>query len=1437
MWSSGKNYYQICMDRINIFYSMSVAVTIIRQFIFMLMPVIILGMVTTFVTGCTVKIGGIEDRFGEVSINAIPAASINIIRGIIPVSAVTSTLKSKSNTMTTSITAKDITIVYLHELDENGVRSANPIQTTTSKSDGSFEFILTDAQAQLLIQNESIKYLIKADNADGNEALVDRIGEVIKVNNSSTVISNLVSGNCSLKRSIINTIMRDVSEKSTNVTASSASSASSASAALVADLENDQKLQSYFKQICNNKDVSTLRIEPPRVSLVTDPGTVYANQDNIFSVDVRHFDPNYGSIYVAWKINGVIVSTQAQFIYSPSEDQIGPQVISYVVGRKASNGTLDTSVPVREVTYTTAFVLPNVAHLTGTAPLVTLVIPDGTATNARTATLLINFNEEVTGLSLDDFSITNGDISRLSGQGASYTATVTALDAGEITIVLLTNRVKNSKGIYNQLTTTSLYYDPNAPVPIISVSGNSDALGPVVYTVNFDEDPIGFSSADVTFTNATLMSFSGSGKVYTITANPSTTGSIGITIRSDAFTDFLGNANTSSTTALFTYETNPPLPIITTSSVSSTLLGPITYTVTFDEVPIGFDSADLTLTNAGLASFAGSGTTYTITVNPSALGTVGLSIRSGAFTDILGNVNTTSTSASSITINPLTIVPLYPKTVGGTQATWNYYVKTSTPLVACSATGSLNYNECLNSGEYFKVEITGVSSCDGLTMVDSANVFEWGCSVSGGTAIFTTRGFKSGMGISDLINYNAAPTTLTWNNVSVALSGSKIGYSVARSLFTNALTEAPTGGGTLSTAETIYVVSSARSVNYYYLLSTTGLVVKKGVTLSHDGGTVANCNSWHLFLASPDVVCFITTSFNNYTWVEGIFDGNGANKPEYIYSSIGYFHTLHNATLVGGKYGIKSSGHAITLQSCRYQNISISNAVTAGHSTYVSRCLFNNFTIANNTGNGFSMLSGSTGNTVSNFSIHDNTGLALYTWNASNSSVHDIHAYKNTTGGISFNAGGNNLFYNINSHHNGGVGIYLYAAVGQNIIRNSKSQFNTSHGIYIYTNTSGFLTDVLVTNNGGAGIYFQDTSKDALLRAVSNNNASYGLYINNSTEIVASNSLFANNRSDGVRLASSASRNTLHNLIVANSYYHGLYILNNSSNNTVSHLASQYGNATGLGGVYYNISLSATPNKFSGLLLLEQDPSNIANTKDCGSLGPTYGLVNQTCANGGGSDATLVPAATLANSFIGKIIDDDTHQGLSSMANYPADPTLVDWYNFDNFYRYWAMSPIGVNFPSGSILSTWQSSPAIPGHIWDWSLSSSDTTLLNRAGDTYAIDGLCGSEVNGNDPSVIATDTMNFTYASGRNGIEGSAGNANGICESGETCNNQYLLNAYEIMDDGIGDDDALCESNEACVYTPNIGHYQGSGNIAGQCTFNGGVITGVTMYVRSSAL
>lgn len=56
------------------------------------------------------------------------------------------------------------------------------------------------------------------------------------------------------------------------------------------------------------------------------------------------------------------------------------------------------------------------------------------------------------------------------------------------------------------------------------------------------------------------------------------------------------------------------------------------------------------------------------------------------------------------------------------------------------------------------------------------------------------------------------------------------------------------------------------------------------------------------------------------------------------------------------------------------------------------------------------------------------------------------------------------------------------------------------------------------------------------------------------------------------------------------------------------------------------------------------------------------------------------------------------------------------------------------------------------------------------------------------------------------------------------------LRNAVEILDDGLGNDNLLCETGETCLYTPNIAAYQGHGNLVSAGTFTDGTLSVITL-------
>src|SRR4029079_9471779 len=73
---------------------------------------------------------------------------------------------------------------------------------------------------------------------------------------------------------------------------------------------------------------------------------------------------------------------------------------------------------------------------------------------------------------------------------------------------------------------------------------------------------------------------------------------------------------------------------------------PIPVTATFSEPVTGFGSSDVSVANGTVGTIAGSGTTYTFDVTPTAAGTVTVDVAAGAAVDSATNPSTAATQLS-----------------------------------------------------------------------------------------------------------------------------------------------------------------------------------------------------------------------------------------------------------------------------------------------------------------------------------------------------------------------------------------------------------------------------------------------------------------------------------------------------------------------------------------------------------------------------------------------------------------------------------------------------------------------------------------------------------------------------------------------------------------------------------------------------------------------
>lgn len=205
-----------------------------------------------------------------------------------------------------------------------------------------------------------------------------------------------------------------------------------------------------------------------------------------------------------------------------------------------------------------------------------------------------------------------------------------------------------------------------------------------------------------------------------------------------------------------------------------------------------------------------------------------------------------------------------------------------------------------------------------------------------------------------------------------------------------------------------------------------------------------------------------------------------------------------------------------------------------------------------------------------------------------------------------------------------------------------------------------------------------------------------------------------------------------------------------------------------------------------------------ATTADCAVSGNTAVELNATCNYGSGLSQTATTGLSGSGVWLDQVTTDDSQNG-SDLNGVQAVGTITDWRNFENFWRGWGI--YAASFPLSGARGRCTAGNC---QIFDSRLRSSDS-LLRNANGIFVNGAACPASIDASNSSNVMTDNVSRTF----------------------------LKHAFEIIGDGFGNENGLCESNESCIYAPNIGAYQGEGDYTSQtCTYTGGNgVTNVTMY------
>lgn len=375
--------------------------------------------------------------------------------------------------------------------------------------------------------------------------------------------------------------------------------------------------------------------------------------------------------------------------------------------------------------------------------------------------------------------------------------------------------------------------------------------------------------------------------------------------------------------------------------------------------------------------------------------------------------------------------------------------------------------------------------------------------------------------------------------------------------------------------------------------------------------------------------------------------------------------------------------------------------------------------------------------------------------------------YGGSTSAISLNTSDSNKFTDIQiSGMNAGSYAYGFLSSNSNFnvfqrisISNIDAQANLKQGVGIelIDGTNNVLSQVTVTGVEGTAVLMHGPN------GVSSN------YFSNFNLI--------NNDDFGLQLYGGLVTDNVFNSFVTGNNDTNISIygatapsLNNNFYNTVTTSSfNPYGSVT----IDNNYQVT-----FNGYTI-----SNFGDTNTC-SVGNTKVNTNLT------SNCRGTPEASqhlVMNSFVGKVISDDAANPADSsgFAAFSLLDSLNKWMDFAFPFRSWSRD--GSTFPNSANQGACDGSFGC--RIWDWrvktnSVLENNSIAYSSSNAAFLFDGrTCSGSLRGNDTLTVSSIT--------------------------------FMKYAIEIDGDDIGNDNGLCESNEECIYTPNIGAYQGEGPLA----------------------
>ncbi|HEY3015907.1 MAG TPA: Ig-like domain-containing protein [Nocardioides sp.] len=259
------------------------------------------------------------------------------------------------------------------------------------------------------------------------------------------------------------------------------------------------------------------------------------------------------------------------------------------------------------------------------------------------------------------------DIAELApGQGGTITITGTLATLPEGTVIGNTGSIgtttiaKDPVPANNSQTANVTVDNPPALLSVDRTVSTPTNAASVSWTVTFDQsvDDVAASNFALSTTGlsgASITGVTGSGATRTVTADTGTgdgtvrldmVNGAGITDTGIAGDKLLLTGNLPFAGETYTIDKTRPTATVALPGPDPTKVSPFNGTISFSEDVAGLELADLTVTNGTATNLAGSGSSYTVDVTPAGPGAVTLALPADLVTDLAGNGNDASNTAS-----------------------------------------------------------------------------------------------------------------------------------------------------------------------------------------------------------------------------------------------------------------------------------------------------------------------------------------------------------------------------------------------------------------------------------------------------------------------------------------------------------------------------------------------------------------------------------------------------------------------------------------------------------------------------------------------------------------------------------------------------------------------------------------------------------------------